>query len=90
MIPLSTLQTHIRTRYENESGGSVIRFSDDNLKTYINEGLECLAEATGFYERHCTVPVEADRLYYDLRGFTPETIVSVKSDWSPNASASPP
>lgn len=81
MIPLSTLQSRIRTRYESGSGGSTVRFSDANLQTYINEGLECLAEATGFYERYCTIPVEANRVYYDVRGFTPETVVSIKSVW---------
>lgn len=82
MVPLSQLISRTRTRYEAESGGSAIRFSDTNLKLYINEGLETLAEATGFYERYATVPVSANRQYYDLRGFTPETVVSLTSIWS--------
>jgi hypothetical protein len=48
----------------------------------VNEGLEELAEDTGFYERYCTIPVTAGRTYYDLRGFTPEVVLNVKSVWS--------
>ncbi len=82
MIPLSTLLTRIRARYETDSGGSTTRFTDANLITYVNEGLEDLAEESGFYERYCSIPVEADRTYYDVRGYTPEVVVSVKSVWS--------
>lgn len=82
MIPLSTLRTRIRSRYESDSGGASTRFSDTNLTTYANEGLEDLAETTGFYERYCTVPVEADRVYYDVRGYTPETVTNIKSIFS--------
>ena len=82
MIPLSTLLTRIRGRYESESGGATVRFTDTALIGYTNEGLECLAEDTGFYERYCTVPVSNGRTYYDLRGFTPEVVVNVKSVWS--------
>jgi len=81
MIPLSTLLTRIRARYETDSGGSTVRFSDANLTAFVNEGLEDLAEESGFYERYCTVPIEAGRTYYDLRGFTPETVLNVKSVW---------
>ena len=82
MIPLSQLQSRIRVKYEAESGGSDVRFSDNDIRLFINEGLETLAEATGFYERYATVPVQANRQYYDLRGFTPETVASITSVWS--------
>jgi hypothetical protein len=82
MIPLSTLRTRIRARYETESGGSTVRFSDANITAFVNEGLEDLAEETGFYERYCSVPVETDRVYYDLRGYTVEIPTNIKSIWS--------
>ena len=82
MISLSTLISRTRTRYEAESGGSSVRWSDTDITLFINEGLECLAEASGFYERYCAMPVQAERTYYDVRGFTPETVVSIKSIWS--------
>jgi len=82
MIPLSTLITRVRTRYEAESGGSTIRWSDARITDYINEGLECLAEASKFYERYCTIGIEEGRTYYDLRGFAPETVTSISSIWS--------
>jgi len=83
MIPLSTLVSRVRIRYEAESGvSSPTRWQGSYIIGFINEGLESLAEATGFYERYCTVPIEADRTYYDLRGFTPETVSTVRSVWS--------
>lgn len=84
MIPLSTLISRIRTRYEAQSGGSSVRWSDSRITDFINEGLETLAEASGFYERYCTFPIEAGRAYYDIRGFTPETVVGINSVWSYN------
>lgn len=82
MVPLSSLLTRVRVKYDSESGGSDVRFSDAKITLFINEGLETLAEATGFYERYATVPVEASRQYYDLRGYTPETVASITSVWS--------
>jgi hypothetical protein len=82
MIPLSTLLTRTRARYETAAGGSTTRFTDAILTDYVNEGLETLAESTGFYERYCTIPVEENRIYYDVRGFTNETVLNVKSVWS--------
>jgi hypothetical protein len=51
---------------------------------FFNEGLESLAESTLFYERYTTVPLQ-DRTWYDLRGFTPETVVRVKSIYNTDA-----
>ena len=82
MVPLSQILTRIRRRYEAESGGSSERWTDARITDFVNEGLECLAEATGFYERYCTIPVGDGRIYYDVRGFTPETIVDITSVWS--------
>jgi len=79
MIPLSEIVSRVRTRYEVSDA---VRWSDADITLFINEGLECLAEATDFYERYVTIPIEADRQWYDLRGFTPETVVSIKSVWS--------
>lgn len=84
MIPVSDLLSRIRIRYESASGGSSIRWTDSKLMDLVNEGLECLAESTGFYERYCTVPVQPNRTWYDLRGFTPETVVRIKSIWDTN------
>lgn len=82
MVPLSELQTRVRRRYEAESGGANTRFSNADIQRFINAGLETLAEETGFYERYVTIPVAGGRTYYDLRGFTPEIVVSIKSVWS--------
>jgi len=79
MIPLSEIISRVRTRYE---ASDTVRWSDADITQFINEGLECLAEATHFYERYVTVPIQANRIWYDLRGFTPETVVSLKSIWS--------
>ena len=80
MIPLSSLLSRIRTKYEAEAGvPSPVRWSDSNLITFVNEGLETLAESSGFYERYCSVPIQANRRYYDIRGLTPETAVQIKS-----------
>ena len=84
MIPLSTILSRIRTKYESTSGGSTVRWTDDRLTGLIGEGLECISESTGFYERYCTMPVQPNRTWYDLRGFTPETVVRINSIWSTN------
>lgn len=84
MIPVSTLIGRIRTRYDVTGEGSSVRWSDNDIRGFINEGLESLAEATGFYERYCSFQIEAGRAYYDIRGFTPETVVGITSVWSYN------
>jgi hypothetical protein len=83
MIPVSTLLSRVRTLYEAEAGAtSPVRWSNSAIQRSVNEGLETLAEATGFYERYCTLPIEANRRYYDIRGFTPETVARITSVWS--------
>jgi len=79
MIPLSEVVSRVRTRYEQASS---VRWSDADIIKYINEGLECLAEATEFYERYVTIQMRPEQNWYDLRGFTPETVVSIKSVYS--------
>jgi hypothetical protein len=49
---------------------------------FVNEGLESLAEATLFYERYTTLPLQEGVTWYDLRGFTPETVLKIKSVWN--------
>lgn len=78
MIPLSQIISRIRTRYEVSD---TVRWSDSDIKLFVNEGLECLAESSHFYERYITIAVRPGT-WYDLRGFTPETVVSIKSAWS--------
>jgi hypothetical protein len=84
MIPVSSVLTRVRTRYEAEAGGSDVRWTDTSLLLFINEGMENLAETTSFYERYVSIPLEGGRTYYDLRGFTPETVVTITSVWSTN------
>ena len=76
MIPLSDLISRVRTKHEHATS---VRWTDADIQKVINEGLECLAEATHFYERYITVPIQMSRTWYDLRGFTPEVVVSIKS-----------
>lgn len=82
MVLVSELIARVRIKYDAESGGASVRYTDDQLMQFANEGIECLAEATRFYERYVTVPVEAGRTYYGLDGFIPETVVGLASIWS--------
>lgn len=82
MIPLSDVGARVRVRYEAESGGATTRYTNTSVYAFINDGLRELAEATLFYERYVTIPLEAEQRFYDLRGFTPETVVRIKSVWS--------
>ncbi len=79
MIDLSELISRTRSRFDH--AGSV-RWTDKAITLSLNEGLETLAEETGFYERYATLPVQVNRVWYDLRGFTPETPLNVRSVWS--------
>ncbi len=81
MIPLADIISRVRTKFEQP--GST-RWSDSAITQAINEGLETLAEATSFYERYVTIPLGNNRRWYDLRGFTPETVVRIRSVWSSN------
>lgn len=79
MIQLSTLVQHIRWRFD---AASSTRVTDAAIIQALNEGLDELAEATGFYERNVTIPIRNGRTYYDLRGWFPETALGVTSVWN--------
>lgn len=79
MIDLAELISRTRTRYDH---ASTTRWSDEEITHSLNEGLESLAEETGFYERYVTIPVQNGRTWHDLRGFTPEIPLNIKSVWS--------
>lgn len=79
MISLADITARVRTKFE---ASSTTRWTDARIHSFINEGLENLAEAGSWYERYTTVPEQANRTWYDLRGFTPETVVHIKSIWS--------
>ena len=76
MIQLSDLVSRVRTKYEQATG---VRWTTDQIEAILGEGLDSLAEATYFYERYASVPISPNRQWYDLRGFTPETVVRIKS-----------
>jgi hypothetical protein len=65
-------------KYEQSS---TARWTDAAIKDAINEGLDELSESTLFYERYVTIPLVADRIYYDLRGYLPESALAVVSIW---------
>jgi hypothetical protein len=79
MIPLSEVISRVRTKFE---ASSTTRWSDARIQEFVNDGLESLAEAGSWYERYVTVPEQPLRTWYDLRGFTPETVSHIKSIWS--------
>ena len=79
MIPFSTIIGNVRTQYEAES---TVRWSNADIGAAINEGLDDLSETSRFYERHVSVPIAGQRIYYDLRGFLPESALGITSVWS--------
>ena len=81
MIALSDIIARVRVKFEQSSS---TRWSDADITQAINEGLESLAEATGFFERYATIPLASNRRWFDLRGFTPETVVRIKSIYNTN------
>lgn len=58
-----------------------MRWDNDDILDAINEGLDDLSEVTRFYERHVVVPLANLRVYYDLRGWLPESALGVTSVW---------
>lgn len=78
MLTLSGIRSRVRIRFE---AASSTRWSNADVDQAINDGLSELAEATGYFERWVSVPVKMKRTYYDLRCFTPETVLSVSSVW---------
>ena len=78
MLTLSDIRSRVRTRFE---ASSTTRWSNADVNDAINDGIEELAEATGYYERYVSVPLKEARTYYDLRAFGDETPLSVTGVW---------
>ena len=78
MLTLRNIRSRVRTRFEASSS---TRWSDADINESINDGLEELSEATGYFERWASLKLKQDRNYYDLRGLSPDTILSVSSIW---------
>ena len=76
MISLSQIVANVRSRYEALTD---VRWSDADIVTSINDGLDELSRATRFYERHVSVSVRNLSNYYDLRGWLPESALGVTS-----------
>lgn len=82
MIPLSDIIARIRLRYETESGGAASRYSTADIQGLVNDAVEVLAEGSRFWERYISIPMIEGQSFYDLRGFTPDTVVTIKSVWN--------
>lgn len=78
MLTLSDIRSRVRTRYE---AASSTRWTDADINAAINDGIGELSEATRYYERTVSIPLKEKRSYYDLRGLTPETALSVTAVW---------
>ena len=74
MLTLSDIRSRVRTRFE---AASSVRWSSEDIDAAINDGLGELSEATRYFERTASIQLKASRTYYDLRGLTPETVLSV-------------
>ena len=78
MLTLSEIRSRVRTRFE---AASTTRWASADIDAAINDGLFELSEATRYLERSFSLPLKQERTYYDLRGFTPETVMSVTAVW---------
>lgn len=78
MLTLSEIRSRVRIRYE---ASSTTRWADAVLDAAINDGIEELSEVSRYYERWVSIPLLENRTYYDLRGLTPETVLSVNAVW---------
>lgn len=77
MLTLSDIRSRVRTKFEASS----TRWSDADIDAAINDGLAELSEVTRYYESWASIMLKDSRTYYDLRGLTPETAMSVTSVW---------
>lgn len=77
MLTLSDIRSRVRTKFEASS----TRWSDEDIDAAINDGLGELSEATRYYESWVSILLKSGRTYYDLRGLTPETALSVTAVW---------
>jgi hypothetical protein len=78
MLILSNVLSRVRTRFDAESS---VRWDDETIIASINEGLDELSEGAQHYERIVSIPVTR-RSFYDLRGFIPDDVISVRAVWS--------
>jgi hypothetical protein len=78
MLTLSDIRSRVRTKFE---AASSVRWSADDVDAAINAGIGELSEATRYYERNFSILLQGRRTYYDLRGFTPEGVMSVTAVW---------
>jgi hypothetical protein len=74
MLTLGDIRSRVRTRFE---AASSTRWSDADINAAINDGLGELSEVTRYFERVVSIPLKANRTYYDLWGLTPEAALSV-------------
>lgn len=79
MLTLEALRDRVRTRFEAESS---TRWSDAQIDGAINAAVRELSEGTGFYERNVSIPIGAQQVYYDLRGYVPEEVLAITAVWS--------
>src|SRR5512139_351127 len=78
MLTLSDIRSRVRTRFE---AAATTRWSNVDVNAAINDGIGELSEATRYYARWVSVPLRQSHTYYDLRGLTPETVLSVTAVW---------
>lgn len=78
MLTLSDIRSRVRTKFE---AASTTRWSSADIDSAINDGLSELSEVAGYYESWVSIKLKEKRTYYDLRGLTPETVMSVKAVW---------
>jgi hypothetical protein len=63
-----------------ESGAEF--FSDDDIATSIQEGLDEMADLAEYDEREATLELRAGRTYYDMRTTLPDTFLSPRALWN--------
>jgi len=78
MLTRSDIRSRVRTRFEHSA---TTRWSTADINAAINDGIGELSEATRYYERWVSVKLKQSRNYFDLRGITPEIILSVTAVW---------
>lgn len=74
------LQTDVFRRLE-ESGSSPDFWALAEVKQALQEAWQDLARVTEWYRSRCTIPVQDDIVYYDLRDWYPEEVIKIRSIW---------
>lgn len=80
MIALADVVSRVRTRFEQTSS---VRWLDAEILDSVKDGLEDIAEATGFHETFVNLRAKAPQTYFDLRGVLPGAAIVVTKIWSP-------